>query len=314
MKIFILLFSVILTFYACIPTKTYEIPFGESKLVLNAVLKANETPEIYVGKTWPATGAIPEATFMTDATATLWENDQQVGSFVHQKQGIYRIANYKIKPGQKYVIKVSKTGFQPAESAPVHIPNSFPLRSLSIDSNTNVSSSNSQWADPILLNVMLHDSPLSDVFLGVLAQTYTGGFLNATQISPIESNTNLTNASDCLLRSALFGEFELKPLIFKSQLFLYNPICIGTTNRRLGIILETKGYVQRPNDFSLQKADEIRVQLLVCSPEYAEFTKRNKILEGLDFAFNEPQPTYTNVKGGYGVVVAFNRMNRTLRL
>jgi hypothetical protein len=312
MKFFSIIFVTVVLCLGCNPSKTYEVPFTGAKIVINAVLKANETPEVYVGKTWGATGQVPENVHIENATVLLFEGNQLIGEMIHQQKGIYTSPKYKLFPEKEYIIKVNAVGLPNAESSPVKVPASFPLQSIKLDKNTNVSSLNGQRANPALLTVVLREGPSE--FLGIVAQTYTGGYINATNISPLETSITLgeTTSSDCIYRSALFGDFQLKALLFKPTLFIYDTFCLRNS-KTMNLVVETKGYVQKPNDFKEQDADEIRIQLVNCSSQYVEFTKKNKILEGLDYAFTEPTPTYSNVKGGYGVVVAINRLNRSIK-
>lgn len=312
MRVFLLIFVIGVVGLGCNPSKTYELPFAGSKIVINAVLIANEAPEVYVGKTWSATGQIPENVHLEKATVLLFEGELLLGRMVHRQNGVYTLAQYKLLPEKSYTIKASADGLPNAESAPVKIPSSFPLQSIQLDRAANVSSINGPGAKPVLLRVFLRED--SSEFLGILAETYTDGYINATQITPLETSVSLgaSAASDCFFTSGLFGNLGLQLPIYRA-LLIYNTFCLRNS-RTLNVVVETNGSLQKPGDYSRQDADEIRVQLVNCSPEYVEYTKRNRILEGMDFAFNEPTPTYTNVKGGYGVIVAINRLSLSLRL
>lgn len=314
MKKFIIFFCLCLL-GGCKDQKIFIIPFTNSQIVLNAVLKANEIPEVYVGKTWAATGTFPEITYLDNATVKLFEEEVYIGTFTHTAKGIYKLASYKLKAGKKYVLRAEVAGLNPAENTPVKIPNALPLQNLFIDKTTTVSSLN-QSAKPVLLKVALRNDVTLEAQYGIVVETYKTNYPVSSVISPLETSISLSSGvnENCIKRSALFGNFDFQPLIYKSSLFIYNTDCFINSSKEMNIVVETIGYIQKTNDYSQQPADEIRVQLFGLSDEYYEYTSRNKFFEGLDYAFNEPTPTYTNVKGGYGVVVALNRAYRVVRL
>lgn len=312
----LLVFLYLLSAVSCKDQKIFEIPFQKSQLVLNAVLRANEPPQVFVGRTWPATGVFPEKVYIDNATVKLFEDGLYVGDLIHANNGIYKLTTYKLKAEKKYFVKVTANGFESVENLPVRMPSLFPLQSIIIDKTTPIGSLN-QSAKPVLLKVRFRGGVLSELQYGVVVDTYSNNFVVAGNlISPLETSISLTNPSNenCIKRSALLGDFDFKPLLYKSPLIVYNSNCFLDSEKGMNLVIETVGYVQKINDYSQQTADEIRLQLVSLSPEYYEYAQKNKFFEGLDYAFNEPTPTFTNVKGGYGVVVAINSTYKVLKL
>ena len=76
---------------SCSYDDTFNLEIKENKLVLNAVLVANEIPTIYVGKVFNPTGNVPDSNYIADAEVKLFENNSSVGSLIFQKNGVYTL-------------------------------------------------------------------------------------------------------------------------------------------------------------------------------------------------------------------------------
>lgn len=77
----------------------------------------------------------------------------------------------------------------------------------------------------------------------------------------------------------------------------------------MGVVIETFGTVNTPNykDVYSSTIDRLEATMVTLSEEYFNYSKNMKVISGIDNAFFEPKPVYTNVVNGYGVVVAINK-------
>lgn len=305
--------------FSCQDGVVYDLSFAGSKLVVNGLLRANQAPEVFVGRTWPATGAIPEKTYVDNAVVSLYANSTLVGRLSYVSEGNYRLFDYALKAGVTYVIKAEATGFESAQSKPVMIPKVFPLHQIQYDTVAKVTSLN-PYADPHLLRIKLTDYPEIGNYYAVGIEPFRNGKPDGGNILPIERALGGFNYRD----DDCFKEIALTSLLSKTEEYvpgsatIYSDACFAQSEKELGIVIETLVYDRR---FTIDKTqldedyvDELRIRLFSVSPEYFEYGKTYQITEGLANAFTEPKRTYTNVIGGYGVVAALNEYKQTIRI
>jgi hypothetical protein len=285
------------------------------KLILNAVLSANEVPSLYVGKTFSPTGKTPNDHFISNAEILLYENSTLIGSLVYQQNGIYKLPDYKLKEGKSYQFKVKVNGYSDASNNPVLIPKNVESNSATFDRNTiyptkSFSSGSNDSRKGRLLSVELPNT-INEKYYGLSVNKTKIGSNVSGNIYPIEvGTTSLSNLNtDCYKYLALITNFNFD-LVQQPQeaMILYNASCFGT-EKKMGIVIETYGTVQTPNraDIYNSTIDRLEATIVTLSEEYFNYAKNVKVIEGLDNAFFEPKPVYTNVVNGYGVVVAINK-------
>jgi hypothetical protein len=295
--------------------ETYEIPFAGPDLIINGLLIASESPRIFVGKTWPVTGKIPEKPYVEDAQVELLEDGQPVGKLTYLSNGTYVLASYKIVEGKTYVLRVKGLGMQ-AQSKPVKVPRAFPLQYAYVDYEAKVTSMN-DYMRPHLLRVGIQDYQEPGNYYGIAVTPYKNGFIMFSNVTNIEvSNSGLNNREDdCFTRARFWnGEFIAIPSSgFTSTMILYSDACFANRTKEFGIVIEMTGTTQEGEIFSAD-ADELRLQMAVASPEYVAYARTQYKPEGPDNAFAEAKPTYSNIEGGYGVVAAMNLVRKSVRV
>jgi Domain of unknown function (DUF4249) len=290
--------------------KNFEITLDSPEIVINSVLVAGELPRVFVGSTWSPTGKIPAKPYIENAEVWLLESNKTIGQLSYLTNGLYELANYKIGIGKTYTIKVKAMGLE-ANSKPVTVPLDFPLKSLQIDYNAQVSSLNGVWSKPRLLKITIKDYIAPNNSYGIAVTPYTTNYFNAGNVTPLEvSNAELDNRENsCFRRANLWrGEYSSKPL---PTMIVYNDACFSSLDKELGVVVELFGAVQAPEAYNAN-AEELRIEMVSLSPEYFEFVKNYVIVEGLDNAFTESKRSYSNIIGGLGIVAAVNIKKQTI--
>lgn len=297
-------------FQACKVQDTLELELKEPKLILNAILIANENPSVYVGKAFAPTGKIPIDHFISDASVVLYENDKPIGTLLHQKNGVYTLVNYPLKVGKFYQFKVKVLGYTNVQNVPVLIPSNIETNSVSFDNTTDYPTLSTNGRGR-LLSVILQDS-LKGEFYGLAFKSSKNSFSVNGNRYPIEVGTTSLNKlnTDCYKWLAISDnvDYSLTRESFTSVI-LYNASCFGK-QKKMGIVIDTYGTVQtRDKDGNLYNSQIDRLEALIFtfSEEYFIYSKNIKVLQGIDNAFFEPQRVYSNVVNGYGVVVAMNK-------
>lgn len=316
MKISILIIFISLLLQSCSYNDSLEIELKSTKLILNAVLVANEIPVIYVGKTFSSTDNVPDNHYVVDAEVILFENNNSVGSLIYKQNGVYTLPNLKLKVGNSYFFKVKSKGYPDAQNIPVFIPNNVESNSVIFDNTTVYPSTGySSGVDrdnnkARLISVKLANNT-NEKYFGIGIKKTKAGRDVTGNIYPIEiGKLNFYKLNtDCYKSVSLVDDLGYN-LIQKPQnpLILYSASCFGE-EKAMGVVVETYGTVQTPNraDIYNSTIDRLEATIVTLSEEYFNYAKNVKVIEGIDNAFFEPKPVYTNVVNGYGVVVAINK-------
>jgi hypothetical protein len=316
MKISILIICLSILLQSCTYDDSLEIDLQSPKLVLNSLLSANEEPYLYVGKVFSPTEKILADHFISNANVLLYENDNLVGSLIHQQNGVYKLPSYKIKEGKKYQFRVKANGYPDAYNTPVLIAKNVESNSVIFDNNTvyptaSYSSGDNDSYRGRLLSVKL-PSTISEKYYGLsIKGTKKGSDVNG-DIYPVEVGTTslFKLNTDCYKYLYLITNIDYN-LISQSQqaMILYNASCFGK-EKTMGIVVQTYGTVQTPDKdgrYYSSTIDRLEATIVTLSEEYFNYAKNMKVISGIDNAFFEPKPVYTNVVNGYGVVVAINK-------
>ncbi len=312
MKISILTVCFSLLLQCCTYQDSLEIELQSPKLILNSVLSANEEPYLYVGKVFSPTEKIIADHFINNANVLLYENSTFVGSLIHKQNGVYKLPSFKIKEGKNYQFKVKVNGYPDASNIPVLIPKNVESNSVVFDNNTvyptrSYSPGSNDSYRGRLLSVKL-PSTISERYYGLSVQGTKNGFNVNGDIYPIEvGTTSLFDINtDCYKHLYLITNIDYNLVTQAPQaMILYNASCFGK-EKTMGVVIQTFGAVQTP-DFYSSTIDRLEATIVTLSEEYFVYSKNKKVISGIDNAFFEPKPVYTNVVNGYGVVVAINK-------
>lgn len=315
MKISVLIVCLSLLLQSCSYEDSLEIELQSPKLVLNSVLSANEEPYLYVGKVFSPTEKILADHFISNANVLLYENDNLVGSFIHHQNGVYKLPNFKIKESKNYQFRVKVSGYPDAFNIPVLIPKNVENNSVVFDNKTvyptqSYSSGSNDSRKGRLLSVKLSNT-INEKYYGLSVNKTKKGSSVTGNIYPIEvGTTSLLNLNtDCYKYLYLISNIDYSLNLQPEQaMILYNASCFGK-EKMMGVVVETFGTVNTPNynDVYSSTIDRLEATIVTLSEEYFTYSKNFKVISGIDNAFFEPKPVYTNVVNGYGVVVAINK-------
>ena len=307
----------ILLIQNCSYDETLSLEIKEKKLVLNAVLVAIEIPMIYVGKNFSPTDEVPNNHYIIDAEVEIFENSILIGILTYQQNGNYVLRNTKLKVGNSYFFKVKAKDYPDTYNTPVLIPKNIETNSVIFDNKTIYPStgynSNGDGDDykARLLSVKLSNNVIENYYGIGIKKTKAGSNVTGN-IYPIEIGKLdfYKLNTDCYKSISLVDDFNYN-LVQKPRipLILYSSSCFGK-EKTMGVVVETYGTVNKPDKDSRYYSstiDRLEATIVTLSEEYFVYSKNIKVIEGIDNAFFEPKPVYTNVVNGYGVVVAINK-------
>lgn len=297
-----------LAFFSCQDSNKLNLPAPLTKIVINGLLVANESPKVYVGKTWAVTDFTPAQTYYENAQVQLWENDILIG-ILTLKNGFYESAKVLIKPKKSYIIRVEVPNVGKAESKPVVIPPDIETMQIVLNPNIKWVTREILIRKPVLIQLFIKKPANSSDYLVTSALGFKDEnkiiFSNLTTENVEISSSSLDfNGSNCY---SLFP--ELSGIEYKRSIG-YNIACFTGQTKEIGLVIDKIGQL----GINSVEANFVRVYVAVYAAEYLQYAKAAQAIEGADNAFIETKPTYSNIIGGIGFVTAVNKKDTTLRL
>jgi hypothetical protein len=278
----------------------YDLPYAGDRLVIHGFLSPDRVVSVNVGKSYPPTGDHLFTGGISDATVSLYEDEAFVENLVHAGEGNYVSARgYHPVVGKAYSVKVTADGFPPAETLPEIIPAPVAADAFTFR-DTVISPLNEQYP-ALRLSFQFTDTPGQvNYYLSNVVAYYRGEVLG---VNVFDLDRAMGVEDMCVYYDGT--NFLVRDLCFPDQSFTLN----------LGV--ETRGSVQRrglvmPLD-SIRKHggnpsfDRAELYLSSITRNHYEYLKTSYQPEGIDLAFNGPRPQHSNVKGGYGILAAYNR-------
>ena len=317
---YLYLLGLFLILNACQGDKQLFLGNNTHLVVLNSLLVAHETPLVYVGKTWSVTDSKPSKTYYENAIVELWENQNLIGvlSF-NQTLGQYEFPNYTIQPNKVYTLKAFVEGHEKVESKPIRIPADVQVKSIStrfLSSNEPINI-NRTFRQPISIKATLENNTNSGDYMVLDAEsllinstdTLYGSAAYPTEIDP--NNTLGFEKNPCYAEAP-----TLLPPFSSRYALAYNTQCLGASSKEIELVADgyTLFYDKNVKNSSFNNANAIRVLSAIYLPDYILFRRADRVVEGSDNAFVPTQPTYSNVKGGIGIVTAINRKIQIVKL
>ncbi len=285
--------------FSCQNLDNFEITtIKEPLIVMQANLIANQSPKIYVGKLWGATAPRPQETFYRNANVELFENGKSVGKLL-LKDTLYQNTTYIIKPNTKYVIKASVQGINSIESEPVLIPPDVIIMDINYLEKSPVNPINGATKNPAL-TTLTFKRDYNVAGYGIEFLSYDRSSKKYQRLGEnVDLGTITFVKSPCLFESYCadvdIENGNIGKLNYRGRT-AYLSKCIDTENKQVG-------FVTGP----LNKGSTTLVfTITATSQEGIELSRTTRIVEGFQAALTEPYPTYSNIKGGIGVIIGYN--------
>jgi hypothetical protein len=290
------------------------------QIILQARLIARQFPRVYVSKLWGATEVFPKETFLRNADVELFEDNQPVGK-LFLKDSLYINPNYIIKANTHYTIKVNVEGLPKVESEPVLIPADVEIISATYDTKPTFKGTSNYFTIPCLVNVTFKkNEKIAGYGINVSGYNKEGEHLKCYNENLELGRQQVLIKSPCIFQT-YNADIDLDGNV-SSFTYSYNSYlsrCLDVTEKTVPIMVELRGGIlaNAPRFNSTPKSEQSN-RLVVCinsvSDEVIELSKTIQLVEGVSAALSEPYPTYSNVKGGLGIVTGYNVGYRILTI
>lgn len=317
-KITLFIVSFIL-FLACREKEIeYELPFEGEKLVVIGVLNPDEFFNVRVTHTWTPTGIIPKNTFVDDATVNILEDGKLKEQLVFEKEGNY-ISKKGIKPllGHKYSVEASSSKYSKVTSEQVQIPENkarFTYQQVAdIDYKYNRDTPKDQ------INVTIEDDISKRSYYAISFNLYgdkssDGNLYNRGSVFYLNDDGEVTSNKECSFAQIIYKD---KTTISESVRVLANQ-CFTNSKNTFSFIVEkayNTGFNINTKTYIFKKVETPTLNVYQFDKGYFEYLKLKDQPDGLfERAFTEPHTTYTNIKGGYGIIGAVTKKSELLNM
>ena len=284
--------AVIILFQSCQEIDLgINLPYEGDRLVLYADLSPDKIVTLRINKTYPPTGKFTVKSGMPGANVQLFENGIFKERLAYSDSGNY-VAKSKPKVGFMYSFKAILMGFPDVETQPVTIPQNVSNPRVVLGKDSIVSINLGNMARKLTVEWTDFESNSND-FLVIIEGRYQGKHLGV-------GGYNI--GKDGELEDGCSFSRTLQHYVFRDLCF---PLQKFSTN--FGV--ETRGFLQDrnlPPGAALQDADAYRVSIANISNSYFRFLQDELQPIDIFLAFQLPKSRFSNVKNGYGIIIASN--------
>lgn len=288
-------FSILCLLVGCTKILTYPVDYPGDQLAIIGIISPTSGIKVYVSQSLSPAGEFKEVEelYVNDATVEIYQGDQMIGMLTYMGNGLYRdVAGLSIEAGKDYHIVVIHEVLGNAKSEPVVVPN--PLQQLEVDFEFTGKTRPSNEPEA-KLTYRLKDEPGPTYYLTIVKPDLPTAY--QFQITDIFGTQNFEFCE--------ITNYHPPLGIFMSD------VCFEDRIKELGILIGVSGEARLPSG-DRQPYSSIHVEIASISYEFYQYLLDKKSLE-TDIGILEPRPTFNNIDGGVGVVMATNEAIRKVR-
>jgi hypothetical protein len=270
-KVFSLIL-IVLAFNSCKPDDSYDANYDGDKLVLNGLIDTNIGVSVDLSKSQSPGGIIPNDGYkVKNGRVWLYQNDTLVAEMTIDAKGKYTVKNFRPQAGKSYRLKATADNLDSIESLPVVVPDLPVLTAYNFKKDSSYAINKEKAAG--LCSITLKDKAKERNFYAL--ECYVQIRADSTECYLAGPVLNL---SSCEFGSSCFMLFTDK--CFDGTTFSFDYFSEHTN----------KGTMK----FELSSIDK----------NYYEYIRTFDQPKGFELAFVEPKIVVSNIKNGYGIVVA----------
>ncbi len=270
-----------------------DLPYEGDRFVLYAELKPSEVVKLRLSKTYPPTGKFTVTSGLAGASVKLFENGLFKTQLAYSDSGNY-VAQSGLKPkiGFAYSFEVALTGFPSANTQPVVIPQNV---------------ANAQ--------AVLQKDTIASILTGAITRQLDVEWKDAENspndylvtIEGLYQNQDLGLGGFNIGKD---GEVEDGCSFARNRLrFVFKDNCFPAQTFKTSFGLNSFGSLQNSNLASgtrQRNVDFYRVSIANVSESYFRFLQDELQPTDIFVAFQLPKSRFSNVKNGYGIILAAN--------
>lgn len=296
MKRFVALLTCLSGLMACTKDLGIDLPYEGDRLVLYGVLSPDSIATLRVSQTYPTTGRYLYGRWVVTAVVRLYEDSVFVEQLRHQSEGRYVSAsNFKPQPGRLYHYTVSNAGFPDVQSTPERVPE--PIRIDRYQFGESIPAAINPGKPARKLICQFTDAKQPGDYYAVRVVGYNRNQRVAVNSFGLDRPDEFEDGCG-FHGTGQSNEYNLSDVCFNGQ----------TTMVRIGVELEGPIQPRGPNG----EVDKVVLILRRANRGYFEYNRTFNAGEGFLQAFQPPQVRYSNVRGGYGIILAYGKDEVTI--
>ncbi|WP_207505142.1 DUF4249 domain-containing protein [Telluribacter humicola] len=270
----------------CTKEISLDIPYEGDKLVLFGVLTPGEVVSIRIGQSVPPVG---EHRFVevSKAVVVLWENEVAVDTLAYAGTHTYQSKKeYRPRIGKSYRITASLDALPLLSTEPVLIEAAPTLIGAGLVASEN--------ENQRILTAEFENALPGEQYYELRVEGVSGG--QALMVSPENLNRPMGSSVPCeYMRS--------------EDQYLYEGHCLGNRTITQRLLVPNQGY--NSATIKQEPVDQLRLRLRHVSKSYYRYYTHIEIGE-VERVFQEPQNRYSNVMGGYGILMSYTEISKTI--
>lgn len=281
-------------FISCEKALNVTLPYEGNKFVVFGELSPQSTVSVQIERTFPPTGEVTFSNeYLNTTKVVLIEDNQEIELLKRVGSStVFTSANfYKPKLGKTYKIRVEAPDFLIAVSEPVVIPPPIKITNFGF-AEKEVFSPLNQQVPTKLLSINFDKLPATATyFVAEIVGLYNQ---NSTSANVISDMTIPDFGSPCAFT-------------FNSRKQIFNSECFNKQQNTVSFFVELEGTAEiSTNQFQRKEIDAVSIKLSSTTKFYLEFYSQLRPTEGIFKAFETSRATVTNIKNGYGAILAKN--------
>ena len=312
-KIVISILVITITLMACEKTVYFDVDTKENRLVVNGYMEPDSNIYLYIDLSEDPLAIGLESFGVDNATISISKNDENVGEFSNEFNGVYSFSGAELDAvaGDEIKINVSAPGKESVTSTTI-IPSAIPLFDVAIIDTVLVPLSYSfidEFGNVVYIDTIVPYFDIQLSFNDPRGEDYYA--LKITYRDAFSESYTCFNTSDptfTVNNDYAFGNENENGTTTLCEEVLFTDVTFENTKKTMHVELYALN-----TDFITDPKFEIELKHV--SKDFYLFNVSNRLQQNTgDNPFGEPVVVYSNIENGFGIFAGFSKSKAIIEL
>ena len=312
-KIVISILVITITLMACEKTVYFDVDTKENRLVVNGYMEPDSNIYLYIDLSEDPLAIGLESFGVDNATISISKNDENVGEFSNEFNGVYSFSGAELDAvaGDEIKINVSAPGKESVTSTTI-IPSAIPLFDVAIIDTVLVPLSYSfidEFGNVVYIDTIVPYFDIQLSFNDPQGEDYYA--LKITYRDAFSESYTCFNTSDptfTVNNDYAFGNENENGTTTLCEEVLFTDVTFENTKKTMHVELYALN-----TDFITDPKFEIELKHV--SKDFYLFNVSNRLQQNTgDNPFGEPVVVYSNIENGFGIFAGFSKSKAIIEL
>ncbi len=312
-KIVISILVITITLMACEKTVYFDVDTKENRLVVNGYMEPDSNIYLYIDLSEDPLAIGLESFGVDNATISISKNDENVGEFSNEFNGVYSFSGAALDAvaGDEIKINVSAPGKESVTSTTI-IPSAIPLFDVAIIDTVLVPLSYSfidEFGNVVYIDTIVPYFDIQLSFNDPQGEDYYA--LKITYRDAFSESYTCFNTSDptfTVNNDYAFGNENENGTTTLCEEVLFTDVTFENTKKTMHVELYALN-----TDFITDPKFEIELKHV--SKDFYLFNVSNRLQQNTgDNPFGEPVVVYSNIENGFGIFAGFSKSKAIIEL